>query len=127
MMRKREFARRAFKKWIYRLGLCWWEVTVRFYDDPSEIVKRFRQDDDFIVLASSWVDWRYSKAAIDVNLPELMKQTKDEIERAIVHELMHVLVNEMHEGEMHHEERVVTQLTKAIFWTVADIPHEAKR
>jgi len=44
----------------------------------------------------------------------------DEIERAVVHELCHILVNEMREDEIHHEERVVTGLQKAFMWVAGE-------
>ena len=45
--------------------------------------------------------------------------TPQQIERIAVHELCHILVNEMRESEMCHEERVVTMLTKAFLWVEA--------
>lgn len=108
----------AFEKWVKYLGLGWWEVTARYYDDPGEIVSRFRQDDDLLVLAKTYADWKYAKATIDVNLPAWSGLSEEEIGFAVVHELIHILVNEMREGELHHEERVVTQLTKAVFWAI---------
>lgn len=120
-MNKKKFIKKCFDRWTYRLGLRWWEVNITYYSEPDEIVHRFRTDGDKVCVAFTDVDWIYSRAYIHVNLPRLMDQDEGEIERIVVHELMHVLVNEMREDEMHHEERVVTQLTKAIFWTIADM------
>jgi hypothetical protein len=108
----------AFDKWLKRLGLLWWEIDINFYDDPGEIVKHFRDPgEDYTVAAVTYVKWIYASASIDVNLPAFTGLDQDKIERIVVHECCHVLVNEMRECELHHEERVVTQLTKAFFWT----------
>lgn len=107
---------RYMSKWVQRLGLNWWKIVVRTYDDPGEIIQRFRHSDDGIVAAICTADWRYAEATIDINLPAWVDMTEDEVERAVVHELVHILVNEMREGELHHEERVVTGITKAMFW-----------
>lgn len=109
--------RACFEKWLQPLGLLWWKVDILYYDDPSEILKHFHVDDDSITLARSYSDWRYGTAKVIINLPALAELSPDEIETVIVHELVHVLVNEMREGELHHEERVVSCLTKAFLWT----------
>lgn len=110
--------------WVHRLGLGWWKVDIIYRDDPQTVLERFGNDDNEIVLARTFVSWMYGEAKIEVNLLGWKDLDDTEKERAIVHELMHILVNEMREGEIHHEERVVTGLTKAIFWTLADIEKE---
>jgi predicted SprT family Zn-dependent metalloprotease len=72
------------------------------------------------IIGRTYADWKYRTAHIYINLPALKRKTSYQIEEIIVHELMHVLVNEMREGNIKHEERVVTSLTESIFWTVAD-------
>jgi predicted metallopeptidase len=57
---------------------------------------------------------------------EWNKLTTDQRRALIDHELCHILVNEMREGDISHEERVVTGLTKAFLWTAADVEKEAK-
>lgn len=122
-----ERVKAAFSKWVERLGLAWWRVDVCYYDDPGEILRRFKPEfEDRIVAARVIADWRYAEASIEVNLPAFAGKTDEEIERIVVHELVHILVNEMHENETHHEERVVTTLTKAIFWTAAAVERESK-
>ena len=53
---------------------------------------------------------------ITIYLKAIKHLDADGIERVVIHELMHVLVNEIREGELHHEERVATQLQKAFSW-----------
>jgi predicted SprT family Zn-dependent metalloprotease len=40
----------------------------------------------------------------------------DSIEKIVVHELMHVFLNEMREKGIDHEERVATMLSQAFLW-----------
>jgi len=109
-----------FSVWIPRLGLGWWDINIRYYDDPEEVLQRFGSTDaaDHLVAARTYTHWMYGKATIDVNLHAMRELTRDELKTIVVHELCHILVNEMREGELHHEERVVTGLTKAFLWAV---------
>lgn len=112
-----ELIKAAFAKWIPRMGLAWWDIDIVYYDDPKEIIDRFRIiESGEMVPATVVAQWMYADAKISINLPAFEFIEPDRIERVIVHELCHILVNEMREGEIHHEERVVTQLTKAFFW-----------
>ena len=52
--------------------------------------------------------------------------SNEELERTVVHELVHALVNELREGGIDHEERVVTTLTKAVLWVRDLTRDEAK-
>lgn len=108
-------------KWIYRLGLRWWEVEVHYVEDPQDVIDIFKTNDNEIVIGRTYVDWKYMSANVYLNIPSMLNMTHNQIERIIVHELLHVLVNEMREDGIDHEERVVTLLTKAVFWIKADI------
>jgi hypothetical protein len=110
----------AFAKWMKPLGVLWWNIEIVYFDDPKKIKKLFEKDEDKLVLAKTYVEWKYMDATIGINVPAFKDLSDDEIERAVVHELLHVLVNEMREKEVHHEERVVTTLTKAFFWVRND-------
>ena len=117
---KLEQIKKLCNTWIYRLGLKWWEVTLNFVTDKTEAYKMFGYDQESIVMARSYPDWRYMTCTIYFNIPAMKSKTEDEIEKIIIHELCHALVNEMREGHIDHEERVVTTLTKAFLWTEAD-------
>jgi hypothetical protein len=121
----KDMIKAAFKKWLKPLGLLWWDVKINLRDDPEEISQHFRDPgDDEVVAAVTYVKWQYASASIDVNVPAFAGLDQNKIERIVVHECCHILVNEMREGEIHHEERVVTQLTKAFFWTEAGVLEE---
>jgi hypothetical protein len=121
----KDLIKAAFAKWLKPMGLLWWDVKINLYDDPEEIAERFRDPgDDEVVAAVTYVKWQYASASIDINVPAFAGLDQDKIERIVVHECCHILVNEMREGDLHHEERVVTQLTKAFFWTEAAVEEE---
>ena len=116
MTNNKKIINKHFAKWIKSLGLRWWHIDVIYYHDPKDIVREFKTDEGTVVLANTWSDWRYGKANIHINLPAFSDLPEDEIETIVVHELVHVLVNEMREEDIDHEERVVTGLTKAFLW-----------
>jgi len=117
-MNNKRVIKKYIHQWMNMLGLGWWNVTVNYYDDPATIIQLFASaESDGIVIAKVSADWKYGSATLSINLPAFEGRTEDDIERIVVHELVHILVNEMREGEIHHEERVVTGLTKAFLWT----------
>jgi predicted SprT family Zn-dependent metalloprotease len=61
-------------------------------------------------------DWRYMHAYIGVCVPSVARVSDEELENAVVHELVHILVNEMQKKDQDHEERAVTLTTKAILF-----------
>lgn len=107
--------RSAFDKWTERLGLRWWTVNI-YWHEGKEAKKYFAAGEDETILARVFSDWRYADANIHINLPAWKGLSNEDVERKVVRELIHILVNEMREGKLHHEERVVTSLTKAVFW-----------
>lgn len=114
--RTRNRARRYFERWTYLLGLRWWDVEVRWYDTRRDFSKASGAK-SYGVAMRVYADWRYMTATIHVNVPALARLSTAELEQSIVHELCHVLVNEMREPGIDHEERVVTTLSKAFIWT----------
>ena len=115
--RARALVESSLKKWLKPLGLLWWDLTVCFYDDHNDIAQVFKTDaDSTTVVAKTYVSWQYGTANVHFNLIALVGMTADKVERIVVHELVHILINEMNEQEQHHEERVVTGLTKAFLW-----------
>ena len=113
----REKIGRAFEKWLKPLGLLWLDIRVVYYGKKKDTQRVFvSKEDGGIVAAKCYADWRYGTATIEVNVPAFYGMSAEEVETIILHELCHVLVNEMREGADHHEERVVTGLTKAFMW-----------
>lgn len=111
--RHRKRVQRCLCEWVPKTGLAWWHVTASWYDDEAEFRKT---DGESVAAFRVWADWRYMTADLAVNVPAVARLDDDELERAVVHELCHALVNEMREGGIDHEERVVTTLASAFMW-----------
>jgi hypothetical protein len=126
-MTTKDIIKSCFDKWAKPLGLLWWHVDLVYFTEPADVIREFAFSDEEIVLARTYADWRYGTASIHFNVPGFDGLSLEEIERTVVHELVHILVNEMREGEMHHEERVVTGLTKAMFWLREEQCHSKNR
>jgi len=67
-------------------------------------------------IAVTNVHWQYMDACIQINLAVSQDQTEKDIEKVVIHELMHVVVNEMREDDIKHEEKVVTMLSNIMWW-----------
>jgi len=59
--------------------------------------------------------WQYLEHVITFNLTKMVALSEDEIEATVVHELMHIFLNEMQSDsvDVNHEERVASTLQKA--------------
>lgn len=68
------------------------------------------------VLGECDADWRYLSAKLRFNLPELSVLSDEKIEEVVVHELLHVHLNEMREQGLPHEERVCSLLTQVMLF-----------
>lgn len=111
---ERDRCQRYFSDWVPKLGLAWWQVEVNYYDKRK--IFRKNKKADTIAAMRIWCDWRYMDMQIAVCTPVTRQMDAEELERTVVHELCHALVNEMRESGIDHEERVVTTLTKAFMW-----------
>ena len=62
--------------------------------------------------------WEYMDHVITFNLTNMQIMTDEEIEITVVHELMHIFLNEMQSDsvDIDHEERVASSLQKAFMW-----------
>ena len=106
---------RFVEKWRVPLGIKWWSVN--FYYE-REYAKDDDKHDSCHTGATCKVQWPYKTAQITFYLPALDTLDDEELERTVVHELIHILVNEMRDFDegANHEERVVSDLTSAVFW-----------
>jgi len=129
MKKTKKLILKYFYLWQLRLGLKWWVIDLCFHRDPATIIERFSNpgDGEGVTLAMTTVRWQYLTATIEFNLPSWKGLSEKSIEHHILHELCHILVNEMREGEIHHEERVVTGLTDAFLWTEENIKDVANK
>ena len=107
-------------RWRSRLGRGWGKVSYTFdrtgedfaaAEDTSDGVTRTRAS------ARTSVKWPYLIATVAFNMPALAELSLGEVEELLLHEHVHILVAEMREDGIDHEERVVTTLTSAFLWT----------
>lgn len=106
--------RAAFEKWILLLGLRYWQCDLEHRRIPFPD----KRDDGHVILAKCFCKWQYRQVTVEYSAFDMAKMNKEEVERVIVHELCHALVNEMRESDEDgkHEESVVSGLTSAFIW-----------
>jgi hypothetical protein len=101
--------------WHVPLGLRWWHLEYTYVRDDFEVDGKPAPD----TIARCTANWRYGHACITWNMARVKEQSDEMLERAFVHELMHVFLNEARENGddwLDHEERVASTLTKAFLW-----------
>lgn len=103
-----------FEKWLTPLGLRWWTIDFIWRDDGCD---RRRDTPTRRCAMHTFASWPYSEAAITVHVERLASVTDEKLEWIVVHELCHILVNEMRENDIDHEERVTSALASAFLWT----------
>ena len=103
-----EVIRGLVPKWIELLKLQNWSIDINYMQGHGEI-----SDEGFRTHALCSSNWHHMTALIQFWPKDLRDETEEYIEYVVVHELLHVLVNEMREEGIDHEERVVTHLAKA--------------
>lgn len=102
--------KKLLEKWIPRLGLTDWHITVQRDDEPP-------CEDEGHVLMQVWSDWRYRDITITIMDATIMDADEDRLEEYVLHELCHVLVSELRpnkrtEAYRDKEERTVTVLAR---------------
>jgi hypothetical protein len=108
------------ERWRKPLGLFLWRILVACEDGESVEASGDAEVTTYFSVVSNW---RYCQAEITAWLPSIATLPDDLVEEYLVHELCHVLVNEMRppdgqsEADRAHEERVVTQLAGAFVRT----------
>jgi len=115
--KKVELFRKFAQEWIDRTWVGWWHVDLLFLkaDDYAKLKKDI---DPECSVALTETSWQYMTARISVNLDVLNKRIKKkEIEYVVVHEMMHIFLNEMREKGIKHEERVATMLAHSFIRT----------
>lgn len=101
--------RRYSRKWIPILGLQNWDIKALYMEAQTT-----SEHAGMEVIADTTAAWETLQATIMVYLPVAKALKRSELEISIVHELMHILLNEMREFEdLKHEERVCELLAKA--------------
>lgn len=95
-------------QWCLLLGLDRWEIIAEYCAESDTLEPGLN--------GCAKVQWPYKRAVIKFHISQLYDNDDVQLERLVVHELMHVVVNEMRgkkfdNDDLQHEERVVTELT----------------
>ena len=105
--KQRKLIRDRLSWWRDTLGLGYWKIDIKFV---SYFINSGR------CVATTLCNWKYQEAEITFSLSEIEIMDKEEIEKAVVHELMHVFLSETACTSPDHEDRVASQLQKAFMW-----------
>ena len=122
-MNDREFAKQKrrikalIEKWVRPIGLGQWTIKFEYSRDrlgDSHVA-------EYDLLAKTTCSWEYKHGMVEFSMPGVAQVDDEELERAFVHELMHIFLNEMRDwkDDNNHEERVATELASAFLWMCA--------
>lgn len=92
-----------------------WRIHCVYYDSSTDMPSGRPLGEFNKIVAQVYANWQYLEATIHWNIETVATLDNDELDRAITHELSHIIVNEMREEHVHHEERVCTELGNSIF------------
>lgn len=95
-----------FHEWLKVFGLDnTWHVTLHFYRGGFD-------ENEVSMLCEP--DWKYLHAEVRVNVPQNIWRSPDEVEYAMVHELVHILLagQQQHPSDEMHE-HTTSQITNA--------------
>src|SRR4051812_31461002 len=110
---KRKQVKALFDKWTECLGLRWYQIDLEWKAGDGE-----DRGDGFVRCMEVRSRWMYRTATITIWLEELTTDEK-KLERAVIHELCHILIEPMRgpDGVTDNEELVAESLASAFCWT----------
>lgn len=108
-----------YSRWESVLGLDSWDIGREFY--PGTFINQNGNATGDAAVACTFTRWQYLHGSIWFNTAAAADQTDAQMEEHVVHEMVHVLLNEMrdlctedeHPINLKHEERVCTTLARA--------------
>jgi hypothetical protein len=105
------------KTWKVLLGLQWYRLDVLFDRDSIRRPDPENPGGTIVTYATTSCSYEYLQAAIQFSVPGLQDKDDADLERVVIHELLHVVVNEMRDASRStkHEERVVSVLEEVFF------------
>lgn len=126
----RDYCKPIAEKWVKLMGVSWDRIDLNWSDNYFDMERDGHGRD---TLAFCVAQWAYLQASITFSCPRLweyfdevtmLPRDPELIQEWIIHEIGHVLVNEMreydgtdHQRTVRHEERVVTRLARAFAYT----------
>lgn len=120
------------KKWKEILPLGLWLIDQDFFDGPLPGIKDEGEFSPALGMADP--NWEYLHATIKWSVPKIKDATDEELDKYVVHELVHCLIDRLTafatnpDVRMNHGdvEQDTTILTTAILWTHTAGWNEAK-
>ena len=114
MSKNRRLFGELVQKWTRQTYLAWWNITIT-YQSNKEYAKAegYKKKHARCSAATCHTNWQYLDATINVNLSVIKTMTAEQIEYVVVHELMHIFLNEMRATGVEHEERTATILARS--------------
>lgn len=114
---KHQMARveKIHQHWAYTLGLRNWSIQRAYHRGPFSD----KDNEEHHSIAECKSDWRYLHAIISWDLTEIEDLDDEALEGHVVHELMHVFLEELRhpcDDFMAHEERIASSLAQAFIW-----------
>jgi hypothetical protein len=96
-------------RWRHILWITQWFITTEYYREPPPEMNH----GDSCSLMDIVPRWEYMR----VNMPQVALLPLDDLEKTVMHELLHCVVCEMRTNKLDraHEERVVSHLTKTLW------------
>ena len=100
-------------KWLAPLGLKQWRrITFEYCLNRAEFGTG---NNEALMVVSA--DWRHTEAVVDVNVLYIAEQDDADLEHCFLHEMVHILLDEISDEEQRgHVERVTTQVARAFQW-----------
>jgi predicted metal-dependent peptidase len=126
MKRTKKKLIKYFHLWTFRLGLDNWERHLYLLSRKKDIKRTFKKEGHKNAIAYINSDWHYMYLSIYINMNYVKGLTNYKLQKLILHELFHAIVNEMRETNPKHEERVATYLTNAMIWSINDVLEKEK-
>lgn len=120
MKRERKLVRKYVKYWVHFMGLGYWDIAAVMKTE------KLKKKGGGIICGRTWVEWKYCTAYIEFYINNMAGFSEQKVEEVVVHELTHVLLNEMQKKGIDHEERVATMMRKAMIWTKYAYLHGGK-
>lgn len=116
--------------WARPIGLSWWRIDY-VYERAGIQQNDAQRQSGMLNIFEVTSDWRYMNAKIWCNMPAILDLPDDRLEQCFVHELMHIMVNEMVVPDqspeaLAHEERVCQTLANGFIWMRDHLRDNAK-
>lgn len=119
--KQKKRVQKCFYKWRTPLGIGWWRVTLEYSREGMSSTRYEPSDHNgkFACVLAVTSDYYYKTAVIEANLPVIQEVKDEDLDRYMLHELMHLHLKPMqHPDKTEQEELVATSLADAILWVV---------